>query len=320
MLNVTKTLRPLKGSNSIFYWETTGNEDRHYIYHVRQEKKVIPLCMYSRKIKDQYVFCHKDATNQDTYPPLCKYHLEGNCSLHPNTFLNISKNTWGDGTKQKPEKGDYKYEMQEICYKYDGNQWRKLCLICDKFARKEYCTLHNPQKILLSKNQQLCKRKSCEFIDMLQSHIKLKILHQHISDDHLSNIGTEVNIPDSQYRVDGLIEGTKIVIEFLGDMWHGNDAVYNLDHVHPKLNKTYGQLKKETFDRFLDIYEAGWLIFYVWEFDYNRFKSNQIPFESILHFYRAPSSLLIDSKESYNPSSQSIQLPIPLLQSIIEKK
>jgi hypothetical protein len=60
------------------------------------------------------------------------------------------------------------------------------------------------------------------------------------------------------------------VYEFLGDYWHGNPKIYNKNDINTRVNKTFGQLYKETFTRFKKLRKLGYKIVYIWEKDFNR--------------------------------------------------
>ena len=64
--------------------------------------------------------------------------------------------------------------------------------------------------------------------------------------------------------VDGFIE-PNIIIEFLGDYWHGYK---NNDELNEKVGKTFKELNTETFKRFKDLKSQGYKVFYIWETDY----------------------------------------------------
>lgn len=67
---------------------------------------------------------------------------------------------------------------------------------------------------------------------------------------------------------DGFDSKTNTVYEFLGNYWHGNPKMYSSEEVNPTVNKTYGQLYKETITRFNSILKAGYTIIYIWEKDF----------------------------------------------------
>lgn len=91
-----------------------------------------------------------------------------------------------------------------------------------------------------------------------------------------------LNLPDtmdnrqkriSVFLVDGYDPETKTVYEFLGDYWHGNPERFNKSDIHPRIKKSFGELYYITFDKFNTLKNMGYVIKYVWEFDWNKFKN-----------------------------------------------
>ena len=72
--------------------------------------------------------------------------------------------------------------------------------------------------------------------------------------------------------IDGYDSKTKTVYEFLGDYWHGNPQKYNPKHKNIN-GKTFKYLYNKTFVRFDRIKNRGYNIKYIWENDWNKFKS-----------------------------------------------
>lgn len=77
-----------------------------------------------------------------------------------------------------------------------------------------------------------------------------------------------LNLSDSYVIVDGIDLEKKIVYEFLGDYWHGNSKIYDKNKLNTKVNKTMGQLHKETFARFRKLRKLGYKVVYIWESDW----------------------------------------------------
>lgn len=67
------------------------------------------------------------------------------------------------------------------------------------------------------------------------------------------------------YIVDGYDPNTNTVLEFCGDYWHGNPLKYNQLMYDKRLKKTYGQLYKETIQRFYVLHCLGYKVMFVWE-------------------------------------------------------
>jgi uncharacterized protein with PIN domain len=75
------------------------------------------------------------------------------------------------------------------------------------------------------------------------------------------------------FSVDGYNPLTRTIYEFLGNYWHGNLGIYDPDDINPTSKKSYGQLNRETFERFAVLEAAGYTVKYVWEHDYHQGKT-----------------------------------------------
>ena len=79
---------------------------------------------------------------------------------------------------------------------------------------------------------------------------------------------------NKRYKPDGYDPKTNTIYEFLGDFWHGNPEIYNLDDINIKCDKTFKKLNEYTFQRFDEIKSLGYKIIYIWENDF--IKNNKI--------------------------------------------
>lgn len=71
-----------------------------------------------------------------------------------------------------------------------------------------------------------------------------------------------------KYVVDGYDDETKTIYEFNGDFWHGNPKLYNENDVNNVLNRTFGELYKNTINRENYLIEKGYKIISIWENDF----------------------------------------------------
>ena len=79
------------------------------------------------------------------------------------------------------------------------------------------------------------------------------------------------------FKVDG-VKNNKI-FEFLGDYWHGNPNRFNHGDINKKNKKTYGELYTNTISKFKSLFDRNYTIYYMWEYDYNKWKkTNSLPF------------------------------------------
>lgn len=202
---------------------------------------------------------------------LCKYHTRGGCMVSRSYFYSVNTDSWV--LRDDPEYGDLKYDRQTM-YKYDGKQWRKQCPLCEKFARPNFCVDHDSQVRKHKTNSKQSSLVACKFIDQLETVMNKKILHKHYDEKTDCFIGHEFYIPNTKLHVDGFVLGSSVVIEILGDYWHGNPAEYNRLDVNKTLQKTYGELFNLTFQRFQKISQHGFTILYAWESELDRDVAN----------------------------------------------
>jgi hypothetical protein len=86
---------------------------------------------------------------------------------------------------------------------------------------------------------------------------------------HSDNHG-EYTIPNTKLCVDGYNKETNTIYEFQGDFWHGNPAIYNLDDINRKSNKTYRELYDKTMDKINKMKSMGYNVVYIWENDWTK--------------------------------------------------
>ena len=174
-------------------------------------------------------------------------------------FYCTRREKWCTGT---PEVGSLKCEDDHL-YAHDGFQWRKQCVICSRISRanSDFCRTHCP--LNLHSEKRGSSQLACGFFDNLEKELQVKILHRHYSEKGVS--GSEFRVPKTPYRVDGLLVGTNVVIEVLGDFWHGNPDMFDKNLMNPVTKVSFGKLYRNTFTRMRRISEAGFTVFYVWE-------------------------------------------------------
>ena len=79
--------------------------------------------------------------------------------------------------------------------------------------------------------------------------------------------------------VDGYDPQTNTVFEFHGDFWHGNPAIYDLNDINKKNNKTFGKLLQKTQKRSRLIKSHGYNLVSIWESDWEKI-NKQIDIEA----------------------------------------
>ena len=75
----------------------------------------------------------------------------------------------------------------------------------------------------------------------------------------------EILLSELNYRVDAFVPETNTVYEFFGDYWHGNPEIFSPAEKNKTVNKTFGELYKETEKRLYRLIQAGYEVVYVWE-------------------------------------------------------
>jgi len=93
------------------------------------------------------------------------------------------------------------------------------------------------------------------------------------------------------YRVDGIIEETKTIYEFMGDYYHGNPEIFKPETFNKKCHKTHGELYQKTINKLNTLYQMGYKVIYIWESDFRKGKSYKVwdpqETETILQFDNA---------------------------------
>lgn len=175
-------------------------------------------------------------------------------------------------------------QRKEYCQEHGGSG---LCIKCKTHAKKvdDLCVSCHPNYIPTVKN---ASKIGCEYICRLQAYIGggLKIQHIHYDNISKSVTGNEFQLPEYKTKkVDGFYtnsKGQRIIIEFLGDVYHGHPSKWGDDEQGVDF---FGRLHKNNFynteRKFVKITSFGYIIHYVWESEYKKLKVLQSP-QSIL--------------------------------------
>lgn len=226
----------------------------------------IKMCNYHRTNlfhpHQPRTFCDQKAL---PFSCFCKYHKNGGTALKPTVFFRFPHHYY-DELITEPAKNDLKIQMGKY-YKFNGSQWRKLCLLCNKFARPTYCRQHDSRFVSDLKTKGI-SAIACRFIDRLQHLLQKPILHTHVT-THGLTIGQEKRF--GKFKVDGYLPEQKMVFEFLGDYWHGNVSKYDPNQYNLTVKKTFGTLHKQTFSRLSKLQQVHQVkVLYIWESDYRQ--------------------------------------------------
>lgn len=81
---------------------------------------------------------------------------------------------------------------------------------------------------------------------------------------------------NKNYYVDGFSESKNIIIEFLGDYYHGNPDIYDGMYYNDKVKKTAGELYNEWDTRKKCFELLNYKVIYIWENEYDKMTKKDI--------------------------------------------
>jgi hypothetical protein len=84
--------------------------------------------------------------------------------------------------------------------------------------------------------------------------------------------------------VDGYDPNTNTIYEFLGDYWHGNPKYFNSDEINQQSKKSFGELYRNTFQKFEKLKQLGYKIQYIWETEWNDYNKRKILSFPLKHY------------------------------------
>ncbi|MBS0285956.1 MAG: hypothetical protein JSR17_01560 [Proteobacteria bacterium] len=162
-------------------------------------------------------------------------------------------------------------KMRYFCIECNGDG---ICWTCEERQIKKdvYCTRCHPNYI---PNTIGSSKLSCNFIDLLELELGVKIQHIHYNTISKTIDGDEHRpIQWRKKAVDGFYEknSTKIAIEFLGDIYHGHKKYWENDSLAKNyLGKLYTELYMETEKKMLRLKNIGYEVLYIWESDFKKY-------------------------------------------------
>lgn len=122
----------------------------------------------------------------------------------------------------------------------------------------------------------------------LQAH-GMMIQHAHYDLDEKASTTQEFSLPEwKQKRVDGYYvdsHGHRVVVEFLGDEFHGHPSRWGPDGQKRNL---FGVLHTVNFEKtektLAKVASFGYIVRYVWESDYRKLKPSESPLSILREF------------------------------------
>jgi len=236
--------------------------------------------------------------------------MKGARQLKPSLYFSVSAGVFLSADTSQAQEGDLKYEFEDV-YRYDAKKWRKCCKVCWRQGKTEYCKRHDPRHISMAPLSRSSK-VACRFMDALSEELGEDIMHRHIRPEDGLCEGREFKIPHTSYEVDGYVHQTKTVYEFLGNYWHGNPQCFDHEQMNKSLNKSFGTLWTETFERLNEIAARGYTVYYIWEKTYQDWMAGQSEEKSLLKLMTLLTPLDAAAQSLISPSLSSPSLPTSL--------
>jgi hypothetical protein len=141
------------------------------------------------------------------------------------------------------------------------------------------CVRHQPGYIAAVTGY---SKAACAFLDALAAKENgARIQHVHYDGLTGKTVGSEYKVLEWGRRgtkVDGYYEtaSERVVVEFHGDFWHGNPALYDADDWNPKTNCTFGELWEKTAERMDELKFLGYRVLYIWESDFREWQKHGV--------------------------------------------
>lgn len=98
-----------------------------------------------------------------------------------------------------------------------------------------------------------------------------------------------------------------LIIEYLGDFWHGNLRYYGANEINPKTSKKHLEAFENTFKRFDTLLEAGYTVAYIWESDYLKFGLS--PLRLYADYSKIISNFLNDNNINFVKNNDIFSIP-----------
>lgn len=223
-------------------------------------------CQYVRYHRGRKVRCkHRLFSSIRSQTRWCAYHRKGGVSPSHGWHRCASNGTW---KTQDPNVGDLRQHNGAL-YKFNGRKWRRCCCLCMQYGRPKYCNQHNPE---LTARARQSSKDACDFFDFLTRVTGLRVQHQH---HHARGWvdGAEYRIPNTPFRVDGYVARHRLVIEFLGDFWHANPALFPPEESHRAgSGLKNAEVHQKSVLRLQNIAEQGYVVYFVWASEWATWK------------------------------------------------
>ena len=94
-----------------------------------------------------------------------------------------------------------------------------------------------------------------------------------INIQHAENDG-EFIIPSTNYKADGYCQETNTIWEYHGRYYHGCPKFYDSEQFNKTTNCTFGELYDKTLEKELKIYELGYKLITIWDYEWDNVKKS----------------------------------------------
>lgn len=148
-----------------------------------------------------------------------------------------------------------KYDYSDTIYK---NGTSKVIIICPKHGEFKQA----PKSHMNGTNCPKCSYNNYSKISITWIEY-LKFEYNNLQ--YALSYDGEYHIPTTKYKADGYCKETNTIFEFLGDFWHSNPKLYNINDYNKLLNITHGENYEKTVRRKNEIIELGYNYIEMWE-------------------------------------------------------
>lgn len=183
----------------------------------------------------------------------CSRNKISETQIKNNNFINNAIKIHGD-----------KYDYSKVDYKGSSINVKIICKIHGEFEKSPDNHTHKtrPQGCQCCQTKKQYSQLQIQWLHFIQ-------LKNNITIKHAENCG-EFLIPNTNYKADGYCEETNTIYEFHGDYWHGNPKTFLPTEINKTINKTFGELYKNTLEKEQKIQDLGYNLVVIWEYEWNK--------------------------------------------------
>jgi len=226
-------------------------------------------------------------------PRAALYGIEGEppirCGVHRESYARTSGNCNDEECARKASFG-FVDNKPVFCRRHATvdmvNLTSKQCVKCKKkhSVIDDHCVKCHPDYI---PKHGAASKIACEWLDHMGAEAGVHLQHLHYDTTAGAIVGDEYRadcLPQSP--VDGYDAETMTMYEFLGDEFHGHPSRFKTPDGTNMYGSKYQELFKRTEEKFKTLCENGYVVKYVWEYDFRRWrrKTNTDPHLDVYMF------------------------------------